>query len=239
MFVQSRFDPARFDSPRPRRLVVNGPSSRGRGADDLGDDDAPSRLVLFVGAALRPEGALATELARDGVRCLWRASTEQAVRTAQLATFDAVCMDITTLGAGSAGIIHRLRESLACPLLIVGGGADPREELDALDQGADLYLARPLPARRLAAHLLALLRRGQPAAARPRPSAPAAPAAPGLAQLPLPAGADSGAALLERLFSAVGRGHAIAEVEGDLTVRASQGAEGVEVTIRGLQLRLR
>ena len=146
MFVQSRFDPARFDSPRPRRPVVNGPSSRGRAADDLGDDDAPSRLVLFVGAALRPEGALATELARDGVRCLWRASTEQAVRTAQLATFDAVCMDITTLGAGSAGVIHRLRESLACPLLIVGSGADPREELDALDQGADLYLARPLPA---------------------------------------------------------------------------------------------
>lgn len=197
------------------------------------DDDTPSRLVLFVGAALRPDGALATELARDGVRCLWRASTEQAVRTAQFAAFDAVCMDITTLGAGSAGVIRRLREGLACPLLIVGGGADPREELDALDQGADLYLARPLPARRLAAHLLALLRRGQPLAPKVRPAGHEP------ARLPPPGGGESGAALLERLFSAVGRGSTIAEVEGDLSVRASQGADGVEVTIRGLQLRLR
>ncbi len=211
---------ARFDTLRRPMLSANG---RHRPGDPF-DHETTSRLVLFVGAALRPDGALASELARDGVRCLWRASTEQAVRTAQLATFDAVCMDTTTLGAGTAGVIHRLRESLACPLLIVGSGADPREEIEALEQGADLYLARPLPARRLCAHLLALLRRAMPQARVPTA---------------LPAPQQPGGALLERLFSAVSRGHAIAEVDGDLSVRTSHGADGLEVTIRGLQLRLR
>lgn len=201
---------------------------------EAGDETraAPSRLVLFVGAALRPDGALAAELARDGVRTLWRASTEQAVRTSQLATFDAVCTDTTTLGAGTAGVIRRLREALTCPLLIVGSGIDPREEIEALEQGVDLYLTRPLPPRRLCAHLLALLRRGSATrdavADLPRPRAePASEATTVPAQL------------FESLLSAVSRGHAVAEVDGAVSVRSSGASGGLEVTIRGLQLRLR
>ncbi len=226
MLVHARSVPARFDTPRRPMLTQRGQPTGGGGSYD---HEIASRLVLFVGAALRPDGALASELARDGVRCLWRASTEQAVRTAQLATFDAVCMDTTTLGAGTAGVIRRLRESLACPLLIVGSGIDPREEIEALEQGADVYLARPLPARRLCAHLLALLRRMQPMPLQQNLREPQA----------LPVTRESGGALLERLFSAVSRGHAIAEVDGALSVRTNQAADGVEVTIRGLQLRLR
>lgn len=192
----------------------------------------PSRLVLFVGAALRPDGALAAELARDGVRTLWRASTEQAVRTAQLATFDAVCMDTTTLGAATVGVIRRLREALPCPLLIVGSGIDPREEIEALEQGVDLYLTRPLPPRRLCAHLLALLRRG--AATRADTSElPRARAQPTSEATAVPA------QLFESLLSAVSRGHAVAEVDGAVSVRSSGASGGLEVTIRGLQLRLR
>lgn len=189
----------------------------------------PSHWVLFVGAALRPDGAVAAELSRDGVRAVWRASTEQAVRTAQLATFDAVCMDTTSLGAATAGVIRRLRDVLPCPLLIVGSGLDPHEEIDALEQGADLFLTRPLPTRRLCAHLLALLRRSRtrPAEAPPR------------GERSDHAMAQMQALLLERLCSAVGRGHAYAEVDGALSVRASDVDEGVEVTIRGLHLRLR
>lgn len=212
----------------------SGLSMQGSSTDGVAGDASPtpSRLVLFVGAALRPDGAVAAELARDGVRSLWRASTEQAVRTSQLATFDAVCMDTTTLGAGTSGVIRRLREALACPLLIVGSGVDPREEIEALEQGVDLYLTRPLPPRRLCAHLLALLRRVGAARAATM-------------ELPHarrePAGESGGlpAQLLESLLSAVSRGHAVAEVDGAVSVRASGASGGLEVTIRGLQLRLR
>lgn len=202
---------------------------------------AATRLVLFVGAALRPDGALAAELARDGVRTLWRASTEQAVRTAQLATFDAVCMDTTTLGAGTVGVIRRLREALTCPLLIVGSGVDPREEIEALEQGVDLYLTRPLPPRRLCAHLLALLRR-QGVMQPPRSQAQAE--GPMRRELPHEGAASTStsalpAQLIESLLSAVSRGHAVAEMDGAVSVRASGASGGLEVTIRGLQLRLR
>lgn len=213
----------------------SGLSMHGSSPDTTSDvPPAPSRLVLFVGAALRPEGALAAELARDGVRTLWRASTEQAAHTAQLATFDAVCMDTTTLGAAAAGVIRRLREALPCPLLIVGSGVDPREEIEALEQGVDLYLTRPLPPRRLCAHLLALMRRNGFA---PRPVAADEPRIP-RRELPGETSAVP-AQLLESLLSAVGRGHAVAEVDGAVSVRSSGASGGLEVTIRGLQLRLR
>lgn len=117
------------------------------------------RLVLFVGAGLRPDSTLAGVLAQDGVRPIWRDSTGEAVRTAGLASFDAVCVDITTLGPAAGDVIDRLRQALPCPLLVIGAGLDAREEIDVLERGADLYLARPVPARRLCAHLMALLRR--------------------------------------------------------------------------------
>lgn len=188
-------------------------------------DTTHSRLVLLVGAALRPDATTAQELQRDGLRTIWRDSTVEAVRTASLATFDAVCVDTTTLGAAAGGVIERLRAALPCPLLVVGSGADAREEIDALRSGADLYLARPLPTRRLCAHLLALLRR--PAAAAMPASGPAAPSAP------------AASTLFDRLLDRVGPAAAVAELDGRLSLRASPGQDGVEVTLRGLQLRLR
>jgi DNA-binding response OmpR family regulator len=61
--------------------------------------------------------------------------------------------------------IEPLRQALGCPILVVAEAADEVDEVIALELGADAWLAGPLTARRLRAHLLALLRPRDDAAA--------------------------------------------------------------------------
>jgi DNA-binding NarL/FixJ family response regulator len=191
---------------------------------------ANTRFVLFVGEALRPDATALAELARDGIRCLWRAGSEQALRTAALARFDAVCLDTGALDGTSAWPVARLREAHACPVLVVGDGRDPVEELQALENGADLFLARPLPTRRLCAHLLALLRRPHlpgvwPNAATAAPEVVARRRTPPSAASPL---------LIEQLLRALGDGGA-----ASASMPTELQPEGIEVHISGLRFRLR
>ncbi len=196
------------------------------------------RFVLLVGEALRPQHDVVTEMALDGLRCLWRANGEQALRTAAIAHFDALCLDSAAMGGNAAWTLTRLREALSCPIAVIGNGLDAQEEITALDHGADLYLARPLPPRRLCAHLLALLRRprghvrSERAAAHPRSEQ---------------AVTTSSAALLEKLLQAAASPRAARGLESDLdrsmgaavSVQANAEPEGFDVYIRGLHLRLR
>jgi two-component system response regulator RstA len=126
-----------------------------------------SRLVLFVGAEMRPDTALADALARDGTRCLWLAGAEQAIRAARLAFFDAVVLDGLLVDGAAGRTLAEVRGALRCPVVVVGRHADEIDEIVALESGADAFLARPLAPRRLRAHLLALLRHHAPAAEPP------------------------------------------------------------------------
>lgn len=119
-----------------------------------------ARLVLFVGAELRPAEAVAEILAREGMRCLWLAGPEQALRAARLARFDAVAID-GALVDGRA--LAELRAALRAPLLVLAPAADEIDEIVALESGADAFLPRPVAPRRLRAHLAALMRRAPPA----------------------------------------------------------------------------
>jgi CheY-like chemotaxis protein len=120
---------------------------------------APARLVLLVGPALRPDAPLLTELARHGLRSLWRPDLAAALRTGELATPDALCLDLDLPGADGAATLQRLRETLDGPLVAVAPTADAAREVAVLERGADLVLSAPLPPARLRAHLVALLRR--------------------------------------------------------------------------------
>ncbi|MBL8324309.1 MAG: response regulator transcription factor [Rubrivivax sp.] len=131
----------------------------------------PAHLLLFVGEAIRPDAALASLLAREGLRCLGLPGAEQALRAASLARFDAVLIDARLVDGRGARAIETLASTHRCPVIVLADEPDEVDEIMALEFGADLYLARPLPPRRLRAHLAALLRR--------RAAASLAPGAPG------------------------------------------------------------
>jgi DNA-binding response OmpR family regulator len=117
---------------------------------------APASLVLFVGTP--PPAALCELLAHDGMRSLWLAGPAQALRAAALARFDALVIDAAQLGSRAAAWLAELHAQLRCPLVVIAEHADEVDEIVALELGADAYLARPLAARRLRAHLAALMR---------------------------------------------------------------------------------
>lgn len=122
-------------------------------------DPSAARLVLLVGPALRPDAGMLVELARHGLRGLWRPSIELALRTGELATPDALVLDLALPGADGAATLSRLQEVLDGPIVAVASAPDPDLEVAVLERGADLVLSLPLPATRLRAHLVALLRR--------------------------------------------------------------------------------
>lgn len=119
---------------------------------------APAALALFVGRGCCPGPEEFKSLEHEGLRCLWVATPEQALRSAQSARFDAVVLDAGALESPHGMALAHLRDSLACPLIVIADRGDEVDEIVALELGADAYLSRPVAARRLRAHLGVLLR---------------------------------------------------------------------------------
>ena len=122
---------------------------------------SPHSLVLFAGFGLRPDRELLDTLAKAGVRGLWLGAAAQAMSASAHAHFDAAVLQVDEPMASVARRFEGWRRCLRCPLLVVANGGDEVDEIIALELGADGYLAGPVPPRRLRAHLLMLLRRGQ------------------------------------------------------------------------------
>jgi DNA-binding response OmpR family regulator len=133
----------------------------------------PTYLVLLVGHGVRPDAALQEDLARGGIRCLWFQSVAQALGAAAHAQFDAAVLHVGGALAAVAVRFGEWHQSLRCPIVVVTDQRDDVDEIIALELGADAYLPLPLPARRLSAHLQALVRRraAVPAPAETPPAA--------------------------------------------------------------------
>jgi len=115
--------------------------------------EAPATLALFVGRHCKPGHAEFETLGREGMRCLWVADGDEALRAARLAQFDALVIDAHALGPRRGVTLTRLRLGFDCPLLVVADRHDEVDEIMMLELGADAYLERPLAPRRLCAHL--------------------------------------------------------------------------------------
>jgi two-component system OmpR family response regulator len=212
---------------------------------------AADTLVLFVGAGCRPARAEFSTLGRDGVRCVWSADLDQALRMARLARFDALVIDAGALAAREGWALARARAAFGCPLLVVAersGHVDEVDEIVALELGADAFLARPLAPRRLRAHLAALWRPRSGAVAAPEPdTAPSA-------QMSgwwldrvgnRLVGDDRSvtvtelqAALLQCLLAAAGRAVPRAQLRDALPLGREVGARSVDVYMHRLRKRL-
>ena len=115
------------------------------------------RLAAAIKRGLEAEG-FAVDVASDGEEGLWLAREKP---------YDAIVLDILLPKLNGFKVCARLRdEGNWTPILMLTAKSGEWDEAEALDTGADDFLAKPFSYVVLVAHLRALLRRG----ARARPA---------------------------------------------------------------------
>ncbi len=112
------------------------------------DDEVLARTLELI---LRADG-FRTERAADGPRALelWRAAAP-----------DVVLLDLGLPGMDGTEVLETLRQNADTPVVILTARAEEADELHGLGLGADDYLVKPVSARKLLAHLRAVLRRAR------------------------------------------------------------------------------
>lgn len=115
------------------------------------------RLAAALKRGLEAEG-FAVDVAPDGEEGLWLAREQP---------YDAIILDILLPKLNGYQVCATLRdEGIWTPILMLSAKSGEWDEAEALDTGADDFLAKPFSYVVLVAHLRALLRRG----AQERPS---------------------------------------------------------------------
>lgn len=114
------------------------------------EDEAP--LAEAVATGLRAEG-FEVDVSLDGLDGLWRAQEH---------AYAAIICDILLPGMNGYKICRTLRdEGIATPILMLTAKSGTHDEAEALDTGADDFLAKPFSFVVLVARTRALLRRSQ------------------------------------------------------------------------------
>jgi two-component system KDP operon response regulator KdpE len=98
---------------------------------------------------------------------------EDAVRALETGQFDALLLDLGLPDCDGGELLARLRSFTDVPIIVVSGRGTERDKIEALDLGADDFVAKPFLPGELLARIRAALRR---AASRAAASAPADPA---------------------------------------------------------------
>jgi len=109
------------------------------------------RMAAALKRGLESEG-FAVDVVFDGTEGLWMA---------QEGSYDAIVLDIMLPGANGYQVCAKLREAGNwTPILMLTAKDGEFDHAEALDTGADDFLAKPFSYVVLVAHLRALLRRG-------------------------------------------------------------------------------
>ena len=88
-------------------------------------------------------------------------SGREAIEAFKSGVFDAVLVDLGLPDLDGGEVLRTLRELSDVPLLVVSGRDSERDKIEALDQGADDYIAKPFLPGELLARIRAALRRHQ------------------------------------------------------------------------------
>jgi two-component system KDP operon response regulator KdpE len=87
---------------------------------------------------------------------------EDAILALQRRAFDGVLLDLGLPDCEGEELLPRLREMSSIPIIVVSGRGTERDKIEALDRGADDFVAKPfLPGELLARIRAALRRHGQ------------------------------------------------------------------------------
>jgi DNA-binding response OmpR family regulator len=116
-------------------------------------DDEEEDLTI-ISTVLQSMGFTVTE-ARD-------AQTAKDMLDAGDEAFSFMLMDLYMPGMDGRELLRQVRQSLSTqslPVIVLTGSANPRDELELLEAGADDFLLKPVVADRLEARVRAVLRR--------------------------------------------------------------------------------
>ena len=111
-------------------------------------EDDPALLTILQAA-----------MAYGGFRSESVDSGGAAIEALQSRPFDAALVDLGLPDLEGADLLRGLREISDVPILVVSGRGSERDKIEALDQGADDFIAKPFLPGELLARIRAVLRR--------------------------------------------------------------------------------
>jgi two-component system, OmpR family, KDP operon response regulator KdpE len=117
------------------------------------------RRVLIVDDESQIRRALRVGLTGHGYEVQVAASGEEALDLAAVAPPDLVILDLVLPGVSGLEVCKTLREWSAVPIVVLSVRGEERQKVEALDLGADDYLAKPFGMDELLARVRAVLGR--------------------------------------------------------------------------------
>ena len=102
---------------------------------------------------------LQASMAYGGFKAETAASAGEAIEAFGNRRFDAVLVDLGLPDLDGTDLLNRLREMSDVPILVVSGRDSERDKVDALDRGADDFIAKPFLPGELLARIRSALRR--------------------------------------------------------------------------------
>jgi two-component system, OmpR family, KDP operon response regulator KdpE len=122
---------------------------------------------LVVDDELAIRRAVGTNLKARGYTVDLAATGEQALDLAARYHPDLVVLDLGLPGIDGIEVVRGLRGWSSVPVLVLSARGSEADKVDALDAGADDYVAKPFGMGELLARVRAALRRGAPAGEEP------------------------------------------------------------------------
>ena len=115
--------------------------------------------ILLVEDDDRTRRAVAANLEAYGYGVRAAADGEEALVLWELRRPDLILLDLGLPGIDGIGVLRRVRRDASTPVIVLSARGEERDKVEALDDGADDYLAKPFGMAELHARVRAALRR--------------------------------------------------------------------------------
>jgi two-component system KDP operon response regulator KdpE len=115
--------------------------------------------ILLVEDDAQTRHALTGNLEGHGYGVRGAADGEEALVLWELRRPDLILLDLGLPGIDGLGVLRRIRRDATTPVIVLSARGEERDKVEALDLGADDYLAKPFGMAELHARVRAALRR--------------------------------------------------------------------------------
>ncbi|MDP9251259.1 MAG: response regulator transcription factor [Chloroflexota bacterium] len=119
----------------------------------------PGASILLVEDDEATRRTVAANLAAHGHSVRAASSGEEALALWELRRPDLILLDLGLPGMDGLGVLRRVRRDATTPIVVLSARGQERDKVEALDAGADDYLAKPFGMPELHARIRAALRR--------------------------------------------------------------------------------